>query len=106
MAGAEGGGKRRDRENHYHCAAILHPLRHRILRLMFNGPEAGVSEIADALDQPLGRVAYHVFVLVRHNALKTVPRRRPAAPLYRWSPDAEWARKMLGEIDEQGWEDD
>jgi hypothetical protein len=34
-----------------------------------------------------------------------VPRCRPAPPLYRWAPDADWARKMLDELDELGPED-
>ncbi len=102
MAGSKDGGKRRDQENHYRCAALLHPLRHRILRLMLAGTEAGVAEIAAELEEPPGRIAYHLRVLARRDALQVVPKCRPAPPLYRWSPDAGWARKMLGEIDEQG----
>jgi len=102
MAGSKDGGKRRDRENHYRCAALLHPLRHRILVLMAEDREVGRAEIAAELDEAPGRVAYHVRVLVRRRALKVVPKRRPAPALYRWSPDAGWARKMLGEIDDLG----
>jgi DNA-binding transcriptional ArsR family regulator len=102
MAGSKDGGKRRDRENHYRCAAFLHPLRHQILCLTFGSEGVGVGEIATELDEAPGRVAYHLRVLTRRNALKVVPKRRPAPPLYRWSPDAEWARKMLGELDDLG----
>jgi DNA-binding transcriptional ArsR family regulator len=106
MAGSKDGGKRRDKENHYRCAALLHPLRHRILVLMAGGKEIGRGEIAAELDASPGRVAYHVRVLVKRRALKVVPKCRPAPPHYRWSPDAGWARKMLGEIDELGSEGD
>jgi DNA-binding transcriptional ArsR family regulator len=100
MPGSGEGGKCRDKENHYRCAVLLHPLRHRILRLVFGGEEVGVGEIAAALDRAPGEIAYHLRVLVRRRALKVVPKCRPVSPHYRWSPDAEWARKMLDEIDE------
>ncbi|HKB52297.1 MAG TPA: helix-turn-helix domain-containing protein [Solirubrobacterales bacterium] len=100
--GSEEGGKRRDKESHYRCATLLHPLRERILRLTRSDEEVGLSDIAAELDEAPGRVAYHLRVLIRRNALKVVPKCRPAPPLYRWSPAAEWARKMLDEIDELG----
>jgi len=102
MAGSKDGGERRNKERHYRCAVLLHPLRNRILRLLSRGRELGVGEIAAELDQEPGRIAYHVRVLFKRSALQAVQKRRPAAPLYRWSPRAEWARKMLGEIDELG----
>lgn len=105
MAGSKDSGERRDKENHYRHAALFHQLRQRILRLMFDGREAGVGEIAAELDEPRGRIAYHLRVLVRRDALKGVARCRPAPPLYRWSPQAQWARKMLGGDDEQAPED-
>ena len=101
MAGSKDDGRRRDRENHYRCATLLHPLRNRILRLMLAGREAGAGEIAAELDEAPGRIAYHLRVLLRRDALKVIPKCRPAPPRYRWSPEAAWARKMLGEIDEQ-----
>jgi DNA-binding transcriptional ArsR family regulator len=105
MAGPKDRGQHRDKENHYRCAALLHPLRHRILRLMLGGTEAGAGGIATELNEAPGRIAYHLRILVRRNAVKVVPRRRPAPPHYRWAPDAGWARKMLDEIDEQDSED-
>jgi DNA-binding transcriptional ArsR family regulator len=102
MAGRKDSGGCGEGEERYRCAAILHPLRQRILRLMRDGGERGIDEIAAELGQPRGRVAGHVRVLVRRRALAVVPRTRPNPPLYRWSPEAEWARKMLDEIDEQG----
>jgi hypothetical protein len=35
-----------------------------------------------------------------------MPQRRSTAPLYRWSSDAEWVRKMLDEIDARAEEDE
>jgi DNA-binding transcriptional ArsR family regulator len=100
MAGLEDGEKRRDRESHYRQAALLHPLRERILRLMSGREEAAAGEIAAELNEAPARVLYHLRVLLRRDALKVVPRCRPAPPHYRWSPDAEWARKLLDEIDD------
>jgi DNA-binding transcriptional ArsR family regulator len=102
MAGPKDSGRSRGGESHYRCAALLHPLRHRILRLMSAGEEAGPGEIAAELDEAPARIAYHLRLLVGRNALKVVPKRRPAAAHYRLAPDAEWVRKMLGEVDELG----
>ena len=88
------------RTSHYRRArALAHPLRRRILRLLLDGGEADAAEIAAELDETLGRVAYHLRVLIRRDALKAKARRRPAPALYRWAPEAQWARKMLGEDD-------
>jgi DNA-binding transcriptional ArsR family regulator len=97
MAGSGGGGERRDKKSHYRRAVLEHPLRRRILRLMLDGTDANAGEIAAELGEALGRIAYHLRVLVRREALKVVARRRPAPASYRWSPQAQWARKMLGE---------
>lgn len=88
------------RENHYRHAAMFHPLRQRISHLLVDGAEAAAVELAAKLEQPLGRVGYHLRVLVKRRVLKVVPRRRPTPPLYRWSDDAQWAREMLVEEDE------
>jgi DNA-binding transcriptional ArsR family regulator len=101
MAGSGGGKKRRDKENHYRHAAILHATRQAILHLLSDGRELGASEVAAELDEPLGRISYHLRVLIRRGALKAVAR-GPAPALYSWSPQAHWVRKML---DEYGSED-
>lgn len=106
MAGSEEGGKHRGKESRYRRAAFRHPLRGQILRLMSSGGETGTSEIAADLDEAPGKIAYHLRILVRRQVLKVVPRCRPAPPLYRWAPDADWARKMLGELDDLGPEDE
>ena len=96
-SGPRDGGRRRDGEDRDRRAAIEHPLRETILRLLLDGEPLGAAEIASCLDEPLGRIARHLRVLVKCRALKVVPRRRPAPPIYRFSPEAGWARKMLGE---------
>jgi DNA-binding transcriptional ArsR family regulator len=102
MAKPGDGRRRRSRIEHLRLAALSHPQRQAILRLLLDDREADSGEIAAELEDDRGRIAYHLRVLVRCDALRVVARRRPAPPLYRWSPDANWARKMLGEIDEQG----
>jgi hypothetical protein len=101
MAGPEDGDKRRDRESHYRRAAVLHPLRRKVLRLAGDRKERGVAEIAAKLEQPPVRVAYHVRALLRRRALRIAPRRRPNPPLFFQAPEAEWVREMLDEIDDQ-----
>lgn len=96
-SGAKDGDERRNREDRYRRAAIEHPLREAILRLLLDDEPAGATEIAAGLGQPPGRIGRHLRILVRCRAVKVVPRQRPAAPLYRFSPEAGWARKMLGE---------
>lgn len=106
MAGFKDRRERRDREKRYRRAAMLHPLRQRIARQLLDGREVDAGWIAVELDQPLGRIAYHLRVLRRRGALRAFAQ-GPAAPaLYRWSPQAHWARKMLAEIDQQASEQD
>jgi DNA-binding transcriptional ArsR family regulator len=97
MAGTGGGGERRDKEDHYRYAALAHPLRRQILRPMLDGREIGAAEIAAELGEPLGRIAYHLRVLVKRDGLTVAAQKPPAPARYRWSSQARWARKMLGE---------
>jgi predicted ArsR family transcriptional regulator len=106
MAGLEDCGKRGDREEHYRCAAVLHPLRGQILRLMLGGRERSVADISTELGQPLGRIGYHLRVLIRRRALRARSGCGAGRPLYRWAPQAHWARKMLDEIDARNAKDD
>jgi DNA-binding transcriptional ArsR family regulator len=99
MAGSGGGEQRRDKKSHYRRAALRHPLRRKILRLMLAGMEADAAEIAAELGEAPGRIAYHLRVLLRRRALRAVARGRSLPALYRRSPQAHWARKMLGEYD-------
>ena len=104
MAGAKDGGERRDNENRYRHAALAHPLRRRILRLLLDGAEGGAEEIAAELGESLARVAFHLRELIKRDAVKARARGRSAAS-YRIAPEAEWARKMLDEYDRQNEED-
>ncbi len=101
MAGAEGDEKRGNREDHYRCAAMFHPLRQRIAKRLLGGRELGLAELSANLDEPPGRLPHHLRVLVRHGVLQVVSRRRPAPPLYRWSNEAQWAHEMLVDEDER-----
>jgi DNA-binding transcriptional ArsR family regulator len=99
MAGS--GDREHARENHYRRAAMFHPLRQRISRLLVGDVEAAAAELSAKLEQPLGMVGHHLRVLVRRRVLKVVPARRPTPPRYRWADDARWAREMLVEEDDQ-----
>src|SRR3954447_12250226 len=102
MAGSGDGTKRRDKTNQYRHAALRHPLRRQILRLMFDGREADAGQIASELDEAPEKILYHLRVLLRREALKAASRGRSAPALYRWSPQARWTRKMLSEGGEFG----
>ena len=93
MAGSS--DREHERENRHRRAAMFHPLRQRIGRLLSDGAEVAAPELSTELGQPLGRIAYHLRILVRRRVLEVAPRRRPTPPLYRWSDDAQWAREML-----------
>lgn len=106
MAGFEDGRERRDMEHRYRRAALAHPVRHGILCLMLDGTVAGAAEIAAALAEKPGRIAYHLRVLRRRGALKGIAKDPPAPPYYRMAAQALWARKMLAELRKQNRDDD
>jgi DNA-binding transcriptional ArsR family regulator len=96
------GSRRRKKRNNNHAllAALRHPLRRRILRLMSDGREASPSEIAKQLGEDLSKVAYHVRVLADAGALEVSgeqPVRGATKHFYSESLDAEWAETMLDE---------
>jgi DNA-binding transcriptional ArsR family regulator len=98
----EGSGndrKARGRTEHLRLAALFHPRREAILRLLLGGREAASGELAAALEGDRGRIGYHLRVLVRRGVLQGVARGK-APPLYRWSPRADWARKLLEKNEE------
>jgi DNA-binding transcriptional ArsR family regulator len=82
--------------------AISHPLRHRVLVLL-NEREASPKELAEELQEPIGRVSHHVRALARLGAIRlvrTAPRRGAVEHFYRaliptWFTDAEWATLPL-----------
>lgn len=106
MAGSKDGRERRDKKQHYRHAALAHPVRQGILCLMLDGMEAGVAEIATALAEEPGRIAYHLRVLTKHRALQGIAKDPPAPPYFRLAPHASWARRMLAELRKQDREDD
>jgi DNA-binding transcriptional ArsR family regulator len=79
--------------------AIAHPLRHRILVAIDEAGEASPNLVAQALGEPLGRVAHHVRVLARLGVIeltRTEPRRGATEHYYRavvkaWFDDEMWA---------------
>src|SRR3954471_10599739 len=65
--------------------ALTHPLRARILKRL-GEREASPGELADALDEPLGVVSYHVRMLREYHCVelvRTVPRRGALQHYYR-----------------------
>jgi DNA-binding transcriptional ArsR family regulator len=79
--------------------ALRHPLRRDILREMAGEKAISPREIADALDQPLSNVSYHVRVLADCAAISLVstkPVRGSMQHFYRTAVEAPWARQVLG----------
>ncbi len=83
-------------------AALRHPLRRRILRLMEAEEPISPSQLSIKLEHPLSNVSYHVRVLADCEAVALVftePARGSVEHFYRASVEAPWARDMLA-IDE------
>jgi DNA-binding transcriptional ArsR family regulator len=95
MAGSGEEAEPCDRRTHYRRAAVLHPVRIALLRLMPDDGDVEAAWLAARLGAQRARVAHHLRVLTRHGALRIVPRRRPAPPHYRHPADREWVRKLL-----------
>jgi DNA-binding transcriptional ArsR family regulator len=82
--------------------AVSHPLRRRILRAYveesLQSPSAG--ELADALGQRVGQVAYHLKTLAKIDVLRPVQSgagEGAEEARYRWvlGVEAEWLRILL-----------
>jgi len=83
-------------------SAVGHPLRRRILLAFLDGPleRATASEIAEAFDQRVGEVAYHLKTLVKTDILRPLHGhewRRAQPTRYGLARDveAEWLRLVL-----------
>ena len=84
--------------------AFSNRLRVRILQRLSEAGEASPSELADALEEPLGNVSYHVRVLRELDCLelvRTEPRRGALEHFYRatvspWLGEEQWARLPAG----------
>jgi DNA-binding transcriptional ArsR family regulator len=82
--------------------AMAHPLRHRILIRLNEGP-ASPSILARELGEPLGNVAYHVKILLEHDAIELVetkPVRGAIEHVYRattrpFFDESDWAQVPL-----------
>jgi len=83
-------------------SALSHPLRRRILLAYVDGAVecASTKELAEAMDQRVEQVAYHLKALARGNLLRPV--RAGAGPEADRSPygwvlgvEAEWLRLVL-----------
>ncbi len=80
-------------------AALRHPVRRDILRVMADEEAISPREIASALEQPLSNVSYHVRVLADCAAVllvSTKPVRGSMQHFYRVAIEAPWARQVLG----------
>lgn len=83
-------------------SAVRHPTRRKILRAFVDGPLASASadELADALEQPVAQVGYHLKTLARCEILRLSQegdRNDPEEHHYGWTLDleADWLRVVL-----------
>lgn len=83
-------------------SAVGHPLRRRILLAYLDGGLEGASarELAEALDQRVGQVAYHLKTLAKNDILRPVQsskRKQAQETHYGWALDVEavWLRLVL-----------
>jgi DNA-binding transcriptional ArsR family regulator len=82
-------------------SALSHPLRRRILLAYVDGTVecASASELAAAMDQRVGRIAYHLKMLARGNILRPVQGDggRGEGAGYGWTLgiEPEWLRVLL-----------
>jgi DNA-binding transcriptional ArsR family regulator len=80
-------------------AALRHPLRRQILRLMESEEAISPRQLSLLLELPLSNVSYHVRVLADCDAVvlvRTIPVRGSMQHFYRTAVDAPWARQILG----------
>jgi DNA-binding transcriptional ArsR family regulator len=78
--------------------ALRHPLRRQILHMLNGDEPSSPRELADALNQPLSNVSYHVRILADCGAAKLVRTRQVRGStqhFYRSSVKPEWARAVL-----------
>ena len=84
--------------------ALSHRLRVQILQRLDEAGEASPKELAQALDEPVGNVSYHVRILRELDCVelvRTEPRRGALAHFYRatarpWLDDEQWAGLPAG----------
>ena len=82
-------------------SAVGHPLRRRILGAYLDGTVecATARQLAEALDERVGQVAYHLKTLAKGDILRPVERRdrQQAQEAHCWALDVEatWLRLVL-----------
>ncbi|HEV2727700.1 MAG TPA: helix-turn-helix domain-containing protein [Solirubrobacterales bacterium] len=80
-------------------SAVSHPLRRRILFAYVEGAVECPSarELAEAMDQRVGRVAYHLKTLAKGDILRPVQAGGGGEAHYGWTlgVEAEWLRLVL-----------
>ena len=83
-------------------SAVNHPLRRRILFAYLDGSVecASAKELAEATDQRVGQVAYHLKTLAKGDILRPVrqgDRAQTSGQAYGWTLgiEAEWLRLVL-----------
>jgi DNA-binding transcriptional ArsR family regulator len=86
-------------DNHALLAALKHPLRRDILRVM-EGDRRPISprELADRLDESLSNVSYHVRVLADYKVVEEVATKQVRGArqhFYRCTLRAKWALTVL-----------
>jgi len=89
--------------------ALKHKLRRRILRVMADGEPTSPCELSRRLGESVSNVSYHVRVLAEYAIVESVEDRQVRGAtqhFYRFSLDAEWARKVLEEFEEDSPEQD
>jgi DNA-binding transcriptional ArsR family regulator len=88
----------KDTDNHAVLAALKHPLRRRILRVMVDRKPISPRELADRLDEGLSNVSYHVRVLAEQGVIEEVATKQVRGAtqhFYRWVLKARWAITVL-----------
>jgi DNA-binding transcriptional ArsR family regulator len=96
-------GLNRSEDNNL-LAALGHPLRRQILRLMASEEAISPRQLSVLLELPLSNVSYHVRVLSDCDAValvRTVPVRGSMQHFYRSAIEAPWALEILG-LDQAG----
>jgi DNA-binding transcriptional ArsR family regulator len=100
-----------DQSNHDLLAALSHPLRRGILRLMPEDEDSSISprELAGELGESLTHVSYHVRVLAKCGAARLIRTERVRGStrhFYRRKVEASWAKDVLAEPEQGPREED
>lgn len=78
--------------------ALGHPLRQRILQVLTGDKERSPSEIAQAIDEPLTNVSYHVRILAKCDAIELV-----RTKVAKTTVEHFYRAKVRAVVDENNW---